>query len=453
MQHVRDDWLAQGVRSTFSIAPGNNIDGRQETIPCGFGWRFGVERVGPKEHTYLFGHDPYLLFRSELGNLSVSPDSVKYTNMVAIEQAEVVRELPDWGWRTMGIWTIVDPSKPATISFYVVQSARPCPLPWDINFIENFQIRFPAQPPTPALVTPPDSLGERALLKDIDGEGDIVQFLLPSRILGRRVTEVRPVYASRDVFEALRIPAVSTQDSFDAYQTHTPQDEYDYSSDSDFDDEEPDPDQELERQSASRDLENCIVPVCKPALSVCSDDLDFEAFTSIDDDEQRGPPDCPAVGLEVLPRVARREEVVRVTRHAYKTWRAFVFYMYTGKIAFKRLSSTGTSDCGAADPLHCSPKSMYRIADEAKLDDLGAQCVQAILADLTETNVVREAFSKFSSEYPAVRDAQTDFLVKHLQDPACGQEVERVMQDLSNMPHGGAAAAMIWRKVAAIGGR
>ena len=60
---------------------------------------------------------------------------------------------------------------------------------------------------------------------------------------------------------ALRIPAVSTQDSFDAYQTHTPQDEYDYSSDSDFDDEEPDPDQELERQSASRDLENCIVPV------------------------------------------------------------------------------------------------------------------------------------------------------------------------------------------------
>ena len=201
MQHVRDDWLAQGVQSTFTIAPGNNIDGRQETIPCGLGWRFGVERVGPKEHTYLFGHDPYLLFRSELGNLSVSPDSVKYTNMVAIEQAEVVRELPDWGWRTMGIWTIVDPSKPATISFYVVQSARPCPLPWDINFIENFQIRFPTQPPTPALVTPPDSLGEQALLKDIDGEGDIVQFLLPSRIIGRRVTEVRPVYASRDVFE------------------------------------------------------------------------------------------------------------------------------------------------------------------------------------------------------------------------------------------------------------
>ena len=138
---------------------------------------------------------------------------------------------------------------------------------------------------------------------------------------------------------ALRIPAVSTQDSFDAYQTHTPQDEYDYSSDSDIDDEELDPDQELERQSASRDLENCIVPVCKPALSVCSDDLDFEAFTSvgqvlraflifslltpsyrsIDDDEQRGPPDCPSVGLEVLPRVARRGEVVRVTRHAYRT--------------------------------------------------------------------------------------------------------------------------------------
>ena len=201
MQHVRDDWLAQGVQSTFTIAPGNNIDGRQETIPCGLGWRFGVERVGPKEHTYLFGHDPYLLFRSELGNLSVSPDSVRYTNMVAIEQTEVVRELPDWGWRDMGTWTIVDPSKPATISFYVVQSARPCPLPWDINFIENFQIRFPAQPPTPALVTPPGSLGERALLKDIDGEGDIVQFLLPSRIHGRRVTEVRPVYASRDVLE------------------------------------------------------------------------------------------------------------------------------------------------------------------------------------------------------------------------------------------------------------
>ena len=38
--------------------------------------------------------------------------------------------------------------------------------------------------------------------------------------------------------------------------------------------------------------------------------------------------------------------------------------MYTGKIAFKRLSSTDPSDRGVADPLHCSSKSMYRIANK-----------------------------------------------------------------------------------------
>ncbi|KAI5889714.1 uncharacterized protein SCHCODRAFT_02635411 [Schizophyllum commune H4-8] len=457
MQHIKDEWLAQGVRSTFSIAPGANIAGKQDTIPCGLGWRFSVERVGPTEHTYLFGHDPYLIHRSDLGNLSVPPDSVSYTNMVAIEQSEVLRELPDWGWRTMGTWTIVDPSKLATISFCVLQLAREFPVPWDISVTENFQIKFPAQPPTPPLVTPPDSLGERALLKHIDGEDDIVQFLLPSRIHGKRVTEVRPVYASRDVLEALRIPIAGAQDSYDVYRTQTPQDEYDYSSDSDIDDEEPDPAQELAGQSTSRNLDDYTVSVGELATSARSDDLESEVFTSVgsmDDDDERISPDGPAIGLEiVVPREPRRGEVVRLTNYAHRTWRAFVFYMYTGKIAFKRLSSTGVLDRGAADPLHCSPKSMYRIAHKAKLDDLRARCMQAILADLTEANVVREAFSKFSSQYRAVRNAQTDFLVKHLQDPACGQEVERVMQDLSNMPHGGAAAAMIWRKVAAIGGR
>ncbi|KAI0373381.1 hypothetical protein BV20DRAFT_1118983 [Pilatotrama ljubarskyi] len=53
---------------------------------------------------------------------------------------------------------------------------------------------------------------------------------------------------------------------------------------------------------------------------------------------------------------------------AFRTFRAFVFYAYTGEIKFKTLASlrniSETRDLAADTRLACSPKSMYRLADK-----------------------------------------------------------------------------------------
>ena len=44
---------------------------------------------------------------------------------------------------------------------------------------------------------------------------------------------------------------------------------------------------------------------------------------------------------------------------------------------------------------------------------------------------------------------ETDVLVKYMRDSdsSCNQEVRRVMQDATPMPHRGKAIAMIWDKI------
>jgi len=62
------------------------------------------------------------------------------------------------------------------------------------------------------------------------------------------------------------------------------------------------------------------------------------------------------------------------------SWRALLFYLYTGNIQFRPLKSkpsefsVGICDSLAVDPETCSPKSMYRLADK--------------VSDLTDTTTV-----------------------------------------------------------------
>lgn len=58
-------------------------------------------------------------------------------------------------------------------------------------------------------------------------------------------------------------------------------------------------------------------------------------------------------------------------------WKAFVYYLYTGKVEFSRLKSqkpavqplAKTAQMSACAP-PCSPKSMYKLADEVSLRGL-----------------------------------------------------------------------------------
>lgn len=58
-------------------------------------------------------------------------------------------------------------------------------------------------------------------------------------------------------------------------------------------------------------------------------------------------------------------------------WKAFVYYLYTGKVEFARLKSqkpvvqplAKTAQMSASAP-PCSPKSMYKLADEVSVRGL-----------------------------------------------------------------------------------
>ncbi|KAF7789951.1 hypothetical protein EIP86_000899 [Pleurotus ostreatoroseus] len=93
---------------------------------------------------------------------------------------------------------------------------------------------------------------------------------------------------------------------------------------------------------------------------------------------------------------------------AANTWRALVYYIYTGKISFAPLRSKGISSrknfirnyhkIRTGLPTPVSPKSVYRLAHMYELEDLKKLAERDIKAKISAQNVVAEAFSWFSSE-------------------------------------------------------
>lgn len=226
---------------------------------------------------------------------------------------------------------------------------------------------------------------------------------------------------------------------------------YDYASDSDFSDCENKEEDEVHSRvspSSAGKLANAKPPM---SASEVSADLEVLSLSSFDCSSLS---DSPIMNTGILPDESPRAKIIHIRQHAHKTWKALVMYRYTGKITFNKLTSN-SSECtgaGVADALACSPKPMYRIAEETKMDHLRKLCMQAIMADLTKANIARETFSSFSSRYREILEAETDLLVKLLCSKECTEEVERVMQESASKPHCGLAIAMVWRKVAACGG-
>ncbi|KAF7791218.1 hypothetical protein EIP86_002232 [Pleurotus ostreatoroseus] len=91
---------------------------------------------------------------------------------------------------------------------------------------------------------------------------------------------------------------------------------------------------------------------------------------------------------------------------ASTTWEAFLFYLHTGVLEFAPLSSTGGKKRTAYikqaltpdRPRPCSPKSMYRLADIMKLDDLKQLCLNEIRDQLSVRNILTELLSTFTSK-------------------------------------------------------
>ncbi|KAJ3487777.1 hypothetical protein NLI96_g3307 [Meripilus lineatus] len=92
---------------------------------------------------------------------------------------------------------------------------------------------------------------------------------------------------------------------------------------------------------------------------------------------------------------------------AYATLRAFIFYLYTQRVSYRPLrsqdipsaskSSTPVPDTSYLSS--CSPKSMYRLARQFRIEHLETQALADLKTKISAGNAFEEIFSSLSLEY------------------------------------------------------
>ncbi|KAK0432035.1 hypothetical protein EV421DRAFT_2040915 [Armillaria borealis] len=134
-------------------------------------------------------------------------------------------------------------------------------------------------------------------------------------------------------------------------------------------------------------------------------------------------------------RPARLGSVKPIKDVAYTTFKSLIAWIYTGKIAFKPLKSMGSVQ---RDPNVCSPKSMYRLATRAGLDELKKLAFDNLRSQLTEENIVGELFSTFSRDNPEILEMELTVLLKHFSTIRVRAEWENMIDVVfdGGMPHG-----------------
>jgi len=190
-------------------------------------------------------------------------------------------------------------------------------------------------------------------------------------------------------------------------------DEYDYDSDSDLDDEE-------------------------------TPDGDVDIIRMREDGENVAGPSGPTAGH--LSYAGVQCQQIIITDVAYLTWRAFVFYLYFGKVNFLPLKSAvdedraaelerALNDENAVPP--CSPKSMYRLAEKYGIAELQTLSFEAIRSRLSARNIVQEVFSRFTSRYERVRELEITFMRSHYSElgDALSSITDRLVQ--GDFPYAG----------------
>ncbi|KAG2357788.1 hypothetical protein BDR07DRAFT_1490315 [Suillus spraguei] len=99
------------------------------------------------------------------------------------------------------------------------------------------------------------------------------------------------------------------------------------------------------------------------------------------------------------------QRMILVRNTAFATWTFYVYYCYTGHVSFYPLRSKDplSRRNSTTQTLRCSPKSMYRLASKLNNTHLKALAFQAIKSNSSESNVLDEAFSWFTAQYPDIK--------------------------------------------------
>ncbi|KAJ8454373.1 hypothetical protein ONZ45_g19334 [Pleurotus djamor] len=405
-----DEWTSRSVTSRFQVlTQGHQLACTNQpgtvflTSTCGFGWRFGAsgrtEQVTTyKEHGAAMGKDvikttlhlyfdPHLIANANFGNLVISVTSKDLQDALIIDS--ITR------------FTCKLPGARTTIGTYVFTGDFESPLEVAITAEFSESLDFALQP------SPPPSL-TRALRESINGSEIVdVKFLLfssrsPSGVKGA----MTPLFAKASVIKG----------HSDHLDTLLSADSFKESSLVNLD--EPLPPAEQSSQELFYDYES-------------DSDLDYDEDVGINDQDEEDskaaptvslpslnePPEVPSLPLASAPRSQRVGRILTIRNSAYQTWKCFLQHLYGETITFRALKSSsglGTSGPSGSEVENaCSPKSMYRLADEYGTEPLLKLSRDAIAERLTEENIVEELFSSFTHRYKEIIDIEVNFFYEH----------------------------------------
>ncbi|KAG1890335.1 hypothetical protein F4604DRAFT_1709872 [Suillus subluteus] len=144
------------------------------------------------------------------------------------------------------------------------------------------------------------------------------------------------------------------------------------------------------------------------------------------------------------PPSLRTQRMVLVRNTAFPTWACYVYYCYTGQVSFYPLKSKDpySRRDKTTETLRCSPKSMYRLAVKLKHTRLKALAFQAIKSNLSESNILDEAFSWFTAQYSDIRQMELELLLEFRSAFEVATPLERIVDAVlqGEKPH---ACAML----------
>ncbi|KAK0481278.1 hypothetical protein IW261DRAFT_1470000 [Armillaria novae-zelandiae] len=298
----------------------------------------------------------------------------------------------------------------------------------------------------------------KAIRATLDGEFPInINFMLSSRKRGKKsACKRRPIYASRSILKGrssfldshMKESHVGDDPSTSTY-------EYPYDEDSDL---ESDSDTDHLCNVFDRSPSSLIEAPPRPLFPTSSPDLDTAqtgppespkvpsslrkpippAYGTDDDSvDSSAKNDCQITNVFVQDKVpASSPQLVLINDIAFKTFRAFIIYMYIKEVSFVPLKSSGGRSYSAGDA--CSPKSMYRLAVKAGHETLKKHAFENLRSQLMPSNIIAEIFSKFTTDYPEIFEMELKVLLNHFTNPSVQDEWERMIDMVANgrLPHG-----------------
>ncbi|KIJ07650.1 hypothetical protein PAXINDRAFT_19175 [Paxillus involutus ATCC 200175] len=138
---------------------------------------------------------------------------------------------------------------------------------------------------------------------------------------------------------------------------------------------------------------------------------------------------------------------------AFRTWKALLLYLYTGRVTFCDLRSQDKAPVEALNctdnPPRCSPKSMYRLACKVGLETLASQALEAICKHLTPTNIIRELSLVLPSRYPPILQAELDALFRNIDSAVVESALPSLFARIAQgeIPHGAAIMTGFYERV------